>query len=86
MTKLVDTDTTPSIGELAREARAMWRREPRAHGSLRTRIMRELTAVRFDLETLECKLGRAELSAEDERTIHECASRLGRLRLHWQGV
>jgi hypothetical protein len=86
MTKLIDTDTTPSIGELAREARAMWRREPRAHGPLRTRLMSELTGVRFDLETLERKMDRAEASVEDERAIHECASRLERLRHHWQAV
>ncbi|MEZ5247506.1 MAG: hypothetical protein R2707_20625 [Acidimicrobiales bacterium] len=86
MTKLIDPDTTPSIGDLARDARAMWRREPSVHGPLRTRIMSELTAVRVDLETLERKLDRSDLSVEDERSIHDCASRLQRLRLHWQAA
>lgn len=51
-----------------------------------THIMTELTDVRVELEALERRSNRRARSVEDERTLRECARRLGRLRLHWRSA
>lgn len=82
----IGDDVLRQIDEFSREARWMWRREPTARGSLRTWIMRDLAALRLDLEALERRRTRSEPCVEHERALHDCASRLERLRLHWKGT
>ena len=80
----IGDDVLRHVDELAREARWMWRREPTGRGPIRTRIMRDLAALRLDLEALERRRTRTDPCVEHERALHDCASRLERLRLHWR--
>lgn len=82
----IGDDVLVQIRELAHEARSIWRREPAGIGRAHTHVMRDLAAVRLDLEALERRCSRATPGVEQERELHDCASRLERLRLHWRGI
>jgi hypothetical protein len=72
------------VRQLARDARRLWRREPTSTGPVRDEALRDLTMLQLDLEALERRRTSSEPCVEHERALHDCASRLERLRLHWR--
>jgi len=82
----MDDEVGSRVEALTRETRLLWGCEPTPLGRTRMEVMRDLAALRLDLEALDRRLRHRTPGVEDERALHDCESQFEELRLHWQGI